>query len=82
MFEKLKKYLIIPAAFLAGFIYYLLGKNRALEDKLDESQAKAELEKSKVEQEKIDAQAKDSVDAYTAARDEYIKNHPGGSDKP
>ncbi len=83
MLEKIKQTLIwvlTPFAFVLGFAYYLLSRNRSLTDEV--KQAKSEQELAKILQERQDAkQEADKAEAdYRARVDEYNKSHPRQGD--
>lgn len=75
--ETLKKYglyVVSALAFIAGFIYYLIGKNRGLEEKLNQSEAEKALAATLAKKELIDEKANNAVSAYESARDAYRKS--------
>lgn len=63
-------------AVLAAIAYYLVNKNRSLEDRIEEEKAKNALQQTIDEQKSMDAKANDSMSAYESAKREYDSSGP------
>ena len=75
--ERIKGYFIFivtPLSFLLGFTYYLLTKNQALRNKLEQSEAEKKINELEVKKGAIDEKANNAVSDYESARDEYYKS--------
>ena len=84
MLEKLKAlgesvkqlflYLIVPLAFVAGYIYHLISKNKDLEGQV-QSAKDSEVTKEKInEANQAQKESDNAVDAYRAAFQQYISS--------
>lgn len=82
MLDRLKKigeaakqvvlFILVPVFFVAGYVYYLLTKNKNLEDALAASEADKKLEVLKGEQTEIDNESTDALERYRKLRGEAL----------
>lgn len=84
MLDKLKQlgeagkgfllYILTPLAFIAGLIFFLITKNRDLEDEVMAKDGDIKLKGLQDEQKAVDSSANNDVDTYERLRDAYNAN--------
>ena len=73
--KKMVLYILTPLAFIVGFFYMLLSKNKELVTKIEDQKLKDELGKSLEKGVTDEAKAHDVELAYQRARDEYLRGN-------
>lgn len=78
MLQKIKDavlYVVTPLAILAGYIYYLLGRNEALERKIALKEADQNIKDLVSDARKAEEGSKDARKNYEDTRDKYLREH-------
>jgi hypothetical protein len=76
-------FVLAPIFIVAGGIFYLLTKNRALQTQITELNSNKEVIKDEVADSQATTEATTSLDAYRSLRQQYLASKKSsGSDKP
>lgn len=76
-------YVVAPLAFIAGYIYYLLGRNEALERRVEQAERDQRIKDLVREAREFENEAKKAIDSYESTKRAYMDEHKqGGDDVP